>query len=278
MENEVKENKTVTDSNNNEKTETNNSVKGLKKDLFKGKNIKIIIVSIVLIIGIIVSSVLLFNKNSTSVSYLRITDDGAVYLAPEYVNIEYYLQEKRFSDTDRDKIVCQSKDAAIYPEEYVFVAMLSHGDYDYLFNDVEELKAAISSLEDKHQTKIRALYDVMKEENPFIDFIIRCKLSNELKLNDVDILEIPNKINGVKVTSVAPYGFYNCANIKEIVLPDSVTSVGKSAFENSAIQNLTFKADKIDIEYSCIRNCTQLERIMCGPEKQDILPTIEVAF
>ena len=42
---------------------------------------------------------------------------------------------------------------------------------------------------------------------------------------------IPSTINGLPVTSIGPYAFYNCSNLANVTIPDTVTSIGYGAFE-----------------------------------------------
>lgn len=46
----------------------------------------------------------------------------------------------------------------------------------------------------------------------------------------VTVANIPNTINGVKVTSIGNYAFKDCTGLTSITIPDSVTSIGSSAF------------------------------------------------
>lgn len=43
-------------------------------------------------------------------------------------------------------------------------------------------------------------------------------------------IEIPSEIEGKRVTGIGDWAFYSCKNLENITLPNSVASIGKSAF------------------------------------------------
>jgi hypothetical protein len=45
-------------------------------------------------------------------------------------------------------------------------------------------------------------------------------------------LQIPAAIEGLPVTSIGDFAFYECKLLTSINIPDSVTSIGNSAFSN----------------------------------------------
>ena len=50
---------------------------------------------------------------------------------------------------------------------------------------------------------------------------------------ELETIEIPESINGASVTQIADYAFHDVERVKKIVLPESVTKIGKGAFEGS---------------------------------------------
>ena len=56
----------------------------------------------------------------------------------------------------------------------------------------------------------------------------------------VDILEVPEEINGMAVTKISRYAFYNCKSLKSVVIPNSVISIEKDAFSGcSSLVSIT---------------------------------------
>ena len=52
------------------------------------------------------------------------------------------------------------------------------------------------------------------------------------------VFEIPSEYRGRKVTSIGTKAFFNQSDVKKIVIPDTVTSIGKQAFSNCSYLRL----------------------------------------
>ena len=85
------------------------------------------------------------------------------------------------------------------------------------------------------------LYDYNILEDETIEII--GYLGEETEVN------IPEKIEGMTVTSIAGYSFSNCEKITKITIPNSVTSIGILAFSYcSSLTSITLPEDLINIE------------------------------
>ena len=57
--------------------------------------------------------------------------------------------------------------------------------------------------------------------------------------DDVDVVVIPDSINGLLVTSIGERAFEHCKSIEEVVLPKFLTSIGDSAFTGSGLRTIS---------------------------------------
>ena len=76
------------------------------------------------------------------------------------------------------------------------------------------------------------------------------------------ILKIPASIDDKPVTDIGEKAFYDCANVKEIVIPSSVTTIGNGAFINcSALTEITIPSSVKSIGGGAFINCTSLTEV-----------------
>ncbi|MBR7032036.1 MAG: leucine-rich repeat protein [Clostridia bacterium] len=82
-------------------------------------------------------------------------------------------------------------------------------------------------------------------------------------------VSIPSKINGYTVTSLTGYyesngwrGIFYSKNVKAVTIPDSVTSIGQSAFSGCAsLTSVTIGDSVTSIGYSAFSDCTSLTSV-----------------
>lgn len=90
----------------------------------------------------------------------------------------------------------------------------------------------------------------------------------------VESITVPRQYNGRTVTVVADNGFQNCIYLKEINLPDSITTIGNNAFKGcSALEIVDNLPDSITtIGTNVFSECTSLTKIKV-PKSVEILPS-----
>ncbi len=75
---------------------------------------------------------------------------------------------------------------------------------------------------------------------------------------------IPSKIDGVKITAIADYAFWQ-DRFSSIIIPNTVTNIGKSAFSACThLESITIPDSVISIGESCFFNCKNLKSAIIG--------------
>ena len=80
------------------------------------------------------------------------------------------------------------------------------------------------------------------------------------------VIESIYYIDGVPYTviEITNYAFYNCKSIESVVIPDTVTTIGKSAFEFTTLKNVTIGNGVANIGMNAFRQCYDLETVTMG--------------
>lgn len=73
------------------------------------------------------------------------------------------------------------------------------------------------------------------------------------------------------ITTIGDHAFYNCSSIESVTIPNSVTSVGNSAFDSSSITSITIPDSVISIGYSAFQNCISLTSVSLSNNLPSIL-------
>lgn len=75
-------------------------------------------------------------------------------------------------------------------------------------------------------------------------------------------VDIPEEIDGIKVTGIGYYAFANCENLEEIKIPESVTVINTGAFSGCKnLTEITLPESITDIENSTFYGCKSLKEI-----------------
>ena len=85
----------------------------------------------------------------------------------------------------------------------------------------------------------------------------------------LNVIDIPEKINGVAITKIGNSAFYNCSGLTSVTIGNSVTSIGNSAFYGcSGLTSVIWNAENCtsagSSEYPIFSNCSKLTNVTIG--------------
>ncbi len=79
-------------------------------------------------------------------------------------------------------------------------------------------------------------------------------------LQTVDVITIPKEYKGKPVTEISYGAFYECAELRQIVLPQTLKLIGDSAFEGCvALESITIPQSVMQIQAQAFRGCEKLK-------------------
>ena len=81
--------------------------------------------------------------------------------------------------------------------------------------------------------------------------------ANSTKYVDIDL-------SGSTITSIGDSAFYNCTNLTGIIIPNSVTSIGRFAFRGSSLTEITIPNSVTVIAANAFVACTSLKSVIIG--------------
>ncbi|MCH5171750.1 MAG: leucine-rich repeat domain-containing protein [Erysipelotrichales bacterium] len=80
--------------------------------------------------------------------------------------------------------------------------------------------------------------------------------------NDIQYINIPSMHDGLPVTSIGEFAFFNCSSLTTITIPSSVTSIGESAFKGcSSLTSITVPSSVTSIGKNAFQECTSLKSL-----------------
>lgn len=76
-------------------------------------------------------------------------------------------------------------------------------------------------------------------------------------------IKIPEYIDGIKITEIAPNAFSRCKNLETVVLPDSINKIGFTAFyECTNLKKINIPASLMEMDSSAFEGCGSLVDII----------------
>jgi len=127
-------------------------------------------------------------------------------------------------------------------------------------------KALDADLTTVHVPTKGTLASVLAENDLEASSIVLLKITGEI--NDVDMLEIrrmTNLINldisGTNLTELPASTFQQLKNLKKVILPNTLTSIGENAFKESGLQAIEIPASVEAIESGAFCDCTALTNV-----------------
>ena len=87
-------------------------------------------------------------------------------------------------------------------------------------------------------------------------------LREDVERDSLEEVTIPDRLNGIKVTSIGNSTFYDCLLLRSIMIPNSVTSIGDEAFYNCiSLRTITIPNSVTSIGYQAFARCLSLINI-----------------
>lgn len=72
-------------------------------------------------------------------------------------------------------------------------------------------------------------------------------IKSYIGFDDMDVVVIPDRINDLMVTKIGQKAFANCENVKEVVLPKFLITIGDSAFYDSGLTTISLPNSLVHI-------------------------------
>ena len=106
------------------------------------------------------------------------------------------------------------------------------------------------------------------DSNTFTDKVITYEKTGSMTVkvtactNVTTSVKIPGEIDGYKVTAIAEKAFAECENLKEVILPDSITDMGEGVFYGcTALEKVRFSDGIEEVPENTFCYCTSLKDV-----------------
>ncbi|MBR4626660.1 MAG: leucine-rich repeat domain-containing protein [Ruminococcus sp.] len=87
-----------------------------------------------------------------------------------------------------------------------------------------------------------------------------------------EIIEIPQFIEGIPVTSVRDNAFYCCTSLRKMILPDTVRNMGHHCFYGcTGLEEITLPARLSELGMGCFEGCAMLKKVQL-PDTLTVIP------
>ena len=165
---------------------------------------------------------------------------------------------------DADNPYYMSDGDALYSKDgQVLYAVYTSTQHLNISDKVQQIEYDFSHSEDLH---INLKYITVNDNNK--NFSAYCGVLYNKDMTK--ILGVPKCIEGEvvihdSVTSIGSHAFYNCSSLTSITIPDSVTSIGEVAFYNcSSLTSITIPDSVTSIGDSAFYYCSRLTLLIIG--------------
>jgi len=80
---------------------------------------------------------------------------------------------------------------------------------------------------------------------------------------NMQVLEIPAKIDGKDVVEIRENAFFKCSSIKKVTVPETVTFIGHHAFFGcTSLEEIILSDNIISIDEGCFSGCISLDKVI----------------
>ena len=173
-----------------------------------------------------------------------------------YISVPQPISEIKFTDKQSTNFIKGSiinLNFDIYPSEYIGeIAVICNSNIVSVENnlkcwaqDIGEAEITVYSVDNPEicdTVKINIINNAISFEQTILKYSVNndnktCTITGILTGFSPTFLDIPESISGYTVTEIGKGAFYDYRNLANVTIPDSITSIGEKAFDNTAYYN-----------------------------------------